>query len=412
MVERLRRAAERIRHREAFAPSEWLPLQHCWQGLDPEKGEKELLARLGRLEADEKTPSRTRALAAALDMLLWDLDVVPPEELGSHLRGDLLEARLGHYYRRILEDEGGGPADREERAWQPAVRQRRLQETLVRWEEEILPPAVSMVCADAGVAIPSRLWPDLAEGRLSRVRRELGLSGRRETFLRRLERILPAAREEFLAHLEEVLQLVEPDQWERLRPRPEDLALVLRGKLWQRPPRPALEPDPEPAPGPEPTPPRSDRGHGSVEERFRRAFQDLIRHHLEQEVEQALRHLQEDLQGEAGRMLVEALVRSTRGEDTTTGLRRAVEALRREEESRREAEKRDPLAGLARHLQEILKREAEAQGMPWEDLLTRVKELQESPGPQDPDLKVLLSFLQKSNLAGGEERAQSEGGGG
>lgn len=192
-----------------------------------------------RLRPDS-LPRRTRALNQALMMLLLDYGLSAAGGLGiPGLGWDAvwspvsLADRLRHHYLVCLWgslERPGHPGTG--KAAQPAADTQAQERVALRWESELLPLAIGIVLSEGRVMLSWESWQDLAHQRVRQVLARANLNDQGHELVERLGQVLPEVQERLRERFQAVFQETEPARWEQLRPNPEEVAMLIRGRLY------------------------------------------------------------------------------------------------------------------------------------------------------------------------------------
>jgi hypothetical protein len=303
----LGQAAEHLQVQEAFSPAELLDAQPWLAGWSWQAEPREAWSAMNQWGLwYDKAPQRTQALAQALHMLMADImisgaasrarDHLAPQEIW---RPGVVAQRLRLYYwLAAWGSPPGAPAQTVGLGVQPASSppladeeeaQRRVAR---RWEAELLPMAIGLVLSGARLVVPGEIWRQLAQGGYnSRLCRE-PLSRQGRQLVEQINEVLPEAVALLHERFRGIFREVDLSHWEHLKPGVEELAMIIRARLYSRGPA-KTNGDQEACQAPELAAPPEDGQQAA--EAFLKSFRALVAKGLQDKVSLSLAALDQEL---------------------------------------------------------------------------------------------------------------------
>ena len=423
LLARVARAVARLQGQEGFALPELLDSQAGAAAWSAQAGIREAWGLLGTWRPrPDQAPPRTLALAQGLSMLLFDMLLasgagqapgwgLSPDQLWSQ---ESVSDRLRHYYQAALgRPVRGGAATPDSRAMEPEAPDR-LQETVAgRWQAELLPVAVGLLLGEARIVAPYQAWRDLAERHPQRMQARVALSERGRDLVEAISDIIPQATELLRERFLGIFREVEPSRWEHLKPDVEEVAMILRGRLYSRREafggrRPCQGQAQPPRPSPQPS-----REAGASRE-FLAALRALVAQGLEERARATLDALEQDMAQGGGQEMLLALKGPVLDEALLANLRELFALVRRLGQARRTLDANDnpqprpsPSPDLLALTERALRREAAEQGVPWPEVVEELRRMRQEGRWFAPGQEMLSDVVER--IAGATREAGGEG---
>lgn len=377
----LRQALTALQQDEGFRPPELLEAREALPDSDWEASPEQAWSLVAAWREHSHTlPPRTQVLIQALHMLLADilLSLSAPQEAGVWSPAQIwnqqtLADRLNLYFQLASRATEARPEAAELGAWpakqtQPVGEESAQGRAARRWEAELLPMAVGLVLNEARLVVPFELCKQLAQRRLHSVfLREPGLSEQGRRWLERIAEVLPKVLAIVHERFQGIFREVEPLRWEYMKPDPEEVAMIIKARLFSQAPVTAK--------GPyrvaELAPVDEDDGQQAAE-RFLKAFRLLVAKGMQEKMSKNLELLEEDLKAEPGQELLALIQGLGVGKEVSLSLRPILGGLKGEkgqEPAEQKPSENGDEENPYKYIIAALQREAVKNGLTMQDML-------------------------------------------